>query len=86
MIPRTDQPLPCTTAPQLFHTPNGRNYTPEAHERRVRAARALCGRCPIRQACRDQARANREPRGIWGGETPEKRRAYLQKTTHRTAA
>jgi hypothetical protein len=32
---------------------------------------ALCGRCPMREPCRDAARANGEHWGIWGGELME---------------
>lgn len=31
-------------------------------------ARAICSLCPVREACREQAIARREPYGVWGGE------------------
>lgn len=34
--------------------------------RRARAA-MLCGTCPMQGPCRDQAEANAEPWGMWGG-------------------
>jgi len=34
----------------------------------VEFAKALCGTCPVRQACLDGALARREPWGVWGGE------------------
>lgn len=39
------------------------------------AARALCARCPIQQACADWAITTRQPHGIWGGLTPAQRHA-----------
>ncbi len=38
--------------------------TPEG----VEFAKALCGTCPVRQACLEGALARREPWGVWGGE------------------
>lgn len=34
----------------------------------VELAKALCGTCPIREACLDGALARREPWGVWGGQ------------------
>lgn len=34
----------------------------------VEAAKALCGDCPIRAMCLDQALERREPWGVWGGQ------------------
>lgn len=37
-------------------------------------AHLICGMCPARQACLDDALARNERHGIWGGTTPEQRR------------
>lgn len=34
----------------------------------VEAAKALCGDCPIRTMCLEQALERREPWGVWGGQ------------------
>ncbi len=34
----------------------------------VELAKALCGTCPLRQACLTGALERREPWGVWGGE------------------
>jgi WhiB family redox-sensing transcriptional regulator len=34
----------------------------------VEAAKALCGDCPIREACLAGALERREPWGVWGGQ------------------
>ena len=34
----------------------------------VEAAKALCGPCPVREACLAGALERREPWGVWGGE------------------
>lgn len=34
----------------------------------VERAKALCGTCPIRQACLDGAITRAEPWGVWGGQ------------------
>lgn len=33
----------------------------------IARAKALCGECPVREACFEQALARREPYGVWGG-------------------
>ena len=56
----------CRTAdPDLFFGPVGE--APESRGRRVAQARAVCFSCPIRLACLEVARANRETYGVWGG-------------------
>lgn len=55
-------------------------YAPTAGERkaqrlsRERRAKALCGLCPVSDACLSQAIANDERFGIWGGMTTRERR------------
>lgn len=36
-------------------------------------AKAVCGGCPVAEACRDYARRTRQPWGILGGETAHQR-------------
>jgi WhiB family redox-sensing transcriptional regulator len=43
--------------------------------RQIAAAKAVCARCPAAAECRDWALRAGEPAGIWGGTTPEERRA-----------
>ena len=58
--PHPDRLTPCMTEePETWFadTPDG-----------VEFAKALCGTCPLRQACLEGALASREPWGVWGGE------------------
>ena len=41
-------------------------------------AKAVCGACPVRQACLEHALAHREREGIWGGATERERRRILR--------
>ncbi len=34
----------------------------------IARAKAICGQCPVRQACFDEALVRREPYGVWGGQ------------------
>jgi WhiB family redox-sensing transcriptional regulator len=49
---------------QFFHPENERGPRRLARER---AAKAVCARCPVIDACAEQALRLREPYGIWGG-------------------
>lgn len=40
----------------------------------VRAAKAVCAGCPVREECLAYAIETRQPYGIWGGQTPKERR------------
>ncbi|MGI9021897.1 MAG: WhiB family transcriptional regulator [Acidimicrobiales bacterium] len=33
----------------------------------IARAKAICGECPVREACFEQAVVRREPYGVWGG-------------------
>lgn len=37
-------------------------------------AKAVCGACPVREACLQYAIATNQTEGIWGGQTGEERR------------
>jgi WhiB family redox-sensing transcriptional regulator len=47
----------------------------EERERREIKAKAICGVCPVREACFQHALEIREPFGIWGGLTEVERRS-----------
>ncbi|MGH9182500.1 MAG: WhiB family transcriptional regulator [Acidimicrobiales bacterium] len=42
------------------------------------AAKAICGQCPVRQACLEHALATREADGVWGGATERERRRIIR--------
>lgn len=44
------------------------------------AAKNVCARCPITARCLGIALARNEPHGIWGGTTPNQRRALRRRT------
>jgi WhiB family redox-sensing transcriptional regulator len=46
----------------------------------TKAAKAICGRCPVRQPCLEYALANDERFGIWGGMTERERRRLKRRT------
>ncbi len=50
----------------------------EYDEATIAAARAVCGRCPVRAACAAFALRTGEDEGIWGGLLPSERRALRQ--------
>lgn len=62
----------CQGQTRLFFAPPGER--PEARVVREGQARAVCGACPVVDACRDWAREHREY-GFWGGESEEERAA-----------
>ncbi len=45
---------------------------------REAVAKALCFRCPVREACLEFALMNRDPHGVWGGMNEMERRALLR--------
>lgn len=62
------------TAANFYH-PDGERSTTK--ERRAAKAKAICIACPVREICRDDARARREPFGTWGGESENEREQWL---------
>lgn len=48
----------------FFHPTFERGATRDA---RVAAAKAICGRCPVLDRCREHALSVEEPYGTWGG-------------------
>jgi WhiB family transcriptional regulator, redox-sensing transcriptional regulator len=43
----------------------------------ISRAKAICGRCAIRQQCLDYAVTTRQPDGIWGGASEAERRLIV---------
>ena len=41
-------------------------------------AKAVCGVCPVREACLEYALVNRERDGVWGGATERERRRLIR--------
>ena len=50
-----------------------------------RAAKAICSKCGVREQCLNQALANREKIGIWGGFNPSERRRILRRRRREAA-
>jgi len=42
------------------------------------AAKEVCARCPVREACLEFALASRERDGVWGGATERERRRMIR--------
>ncbi|MFD6061323.1 WhiB family transcriptional regulator [Rhodococcus wratislaviensis] len=58
--------------PTVFYHPD--NERGEPRSSRVRAAKQVCKRCPVRAQCLNYALEAREHHGIWGGFTEDERR------------
>lgn len=61
----------------LFFAPNYFERKEEKASREGRA-RAICGRCEVREDCLEYALRVREPHGIWGGLNEVERKALLR--------
>lgn len=64
----------------VFFSPSGERGTEK--RRREKKARAVCGRCPVIEACAWTAMSGPEPYGVWGGMSEGERRA-LRLLRHR---
>jgi WhiB family redox-sensing transcriptional regulator len=59
----------------------------ERTERDVRAAKAMCAACPVREACLAFALETNQDLGVWGGASEEERRQLRrQREAERRAA
>jgi WhiB family redox-sensing transcriptional regulator len=72
----------CRNEDPDLHFPLG---TSGIHRDQVDEAKAVCRRCPVRDACLDWAVDNPSLEGIWGGLTVGERRNYRRRQ-HRTTA
>lgn len=70
--------------PAIFFHPDGERG--RARASRERAAKRVCGRCPVLRQCRTQAVAAQEPYGVWGGLTERERAAIIRHTERARAA
>ena len=61
--------------PALFFAPE--QESPTGRERRERAAKSICGSCPVLSACRAYALTTLEPYGVWGGLSERERARML---------
>jgi WhiB family redox-sensing transcriptional regulator len=62
----------------VFYPPST-TETREQRQHREGAARDLCGRCKVREACLEYALFVQEPYGIWGGMNELERRRLLRR-------
>ncbi|MCF7553344.1 WhiB family transcriptional regulator [Pseudonocardia sp. WMMC193] len=67
----------------FFHPDGERN---PSRARRTAQAKAVCGRCPVMDMCREFALETREPFGVWGGLGESERRALLERRDHHRQA
>ena len=49
------------------------------YSERTRAAKAVCARCVVREACLDAALKDRERIGVWGGMSARERARLLRR-------
>ncbi|ATN94031.1 transcriptional regulator WhiB-like [Mycobacterium phage Kumao] len=59
-----------TTVAHLFDEDDDGSYPFEAEAKRI------CGNCPVRNLCLNEAMKSREDYGIWGGLNPKERERY----------
>lgn len=64
--------------PDSFFSPEAERG-PRRHAREA-AAKALCARCPVIDACLDHALKVKEPYGVWGGLTASERENRCSRT------
>lgn len=62
--------------PDLFF-PDG--WGTKAHRQQVAEAKAVCGRCPVRAECLNDALDRADVHGVAGGLTPEEREPLLRR-------
>ena len=76
------QDASCTSTE--YHRVDPEMFFPEPDQTdTITAAKALCGQCPVRNACRDSALEAGDTEGIRGGLTKEERAPLHEKLQHR---
>jgi WhiB family transcriptional regulator, redox-sensing transcriptional regulator len=71
-----DRAACCEVDPEIFFPVS----TTGAAVRQIHEARAICARCPVAADCLDWAQRMGLGDGVWGGTTPEERRALRRST------
>lgn len=69
---------------------NAHLFFPPTHgggmnDEQERAAKRVCGSCPVRDACATEAILNNEEWGVWGGLTPDERAPIRAQLAERRA-
>ncbi|MFJ8934056.1 WhiB family transcriptional regulator [Streptomyces sp. NPDC102364] len=67
ILPADAGPPPCSALPDLWFPERGNT------DEQRRYADRVCSMCEHQKTCRDAARDNDEPHGIWGGESTRQR-------------
>lgn len=63
----------------------GVSFFPERNLSLAAKAKAVCAMCPVRAECLDEAIANKERFGIWGGMDQEERRKEARRRRQEAA-
>jgi WhiB family transcriptional regulator, redox-sensing transcriptional regulator len=74
---RAHKPTCGSDSDLFFHPENERG---QAREQRESAAKAVCGRCPVLERCRQHALSVGETYGVWGGMSEAERVRTLETT------
>ncbi|WP_214322809.1 WhiB family transcriptional regulator [Nonomuraea sediminis] len=61
------------TDPELFFPISAEGPSSQQFSR----AKAVCGRCQVREQCLAYALETRQAHGVWGGTDPHQRRAWI---------
>lgn len=61
-----------------FYAPSHRPERKEQKEKREEQAKKFCDECPVIEQCLDEALANKEKEGIWGGTTENERKRLFR--------
>jgi WhiB family redox-sensing transcriptional regulator len=64
-------------AGSVFFAPDTGREPSAERLRRLVAAKRVCARCPVREACRGYALENEEEFGVWGGLSEVERRELI---------
>ncbi|GAA2877665.1 hypothetical protein GCM10010517_39310 [Streptosporangium fragile] len=68
-----------TEDPELFFPVSSEGPGREQYER----AKAVCRRCPVLGRCLEYALSTQQMYGVWGGTTPDERRAAIARQRRR---
>lgn len=78
-----DEPLCSQVDPELFF-PEEKQYSKTAYYSNVKAAKDICGKCPLVTDCLQYALVNHPIQGLWGGLTEKERYNLLRNRSRKT--